>query len=387
MYNSGPDMRRFSAMLDPDQDARPTHMAEAFRNLQRAVAQCHDAVFITDPSGVITRVNGAFERLASRPALELVGKDLSLITEGGAQSPEYQRIWRELFEEKQYAGTLNLRNKSGEVTAVDVVITPVRGSRGRVVSLVGTCHVVTQPEALKPVSPRESALDPNVARMIHDLRNMLLVILAHADLACESLAREHPSRRHIENVKSAAQGAAALVHEFTQNEANPVSDDPSFQVNARSRKSHASHLLKPSEPEPHQVAADPATVLLVEDESLIRESSVEFLLGTGFNVISAANAEEALQAVQRHQGSIDLLITDVTLPKMTGLELAATLASAHPETKVLLISGHSELEMRAQSSIMPQRLLAKPFSFFALHDTIRELLQQKKQPRSAGVGL
>jgi hypothetical protein len=71
-------------------------------------------------------VNGAFERLASRPALELVGKDLSLITEGGAQSPEYQRIWRDIFEEKQYAGMLKLRNESGEVTAVDVVITPVR---------------------------------------------------------------------------------------------------------------------------------------------------------------------------------------------------------------------------------------------------------------------
>jgi PAS domain S-box-containing protein len=380
-------MRQFSAVLDSGENSRPTQMAEALRNLQRAVAQCHDAVFITDASGVVTRVNGAFEQLTSRPALELVGKDLSLITEGGAQSPEYQRIWREIFEEKQYAGTLNLRNKSGTVTAVEVVITPVRGSRGRVVSLVGTCHVVAQPEAPEPVPPSESSLDPNVARMIHDLRNMLLVILAHADLACESLAREHPSRRHVENVKSAAQGAAALVHEFTQNEAYPLGNDSQLRVNARSSRSHTSHLLKPSEHEPHQVAANPATVLLVEDESLIRESSVEFLLGTGFNVISAASAEEALQEVQRHQGSIDLLITDVALPKMTGPELAATLTSTHPETKVLLISGHSELEMPAQSSTTPQRFLAKPFSLFALHDTIRELLQQKKQPRSAGVGV
>jgi PAS domain S-box-containing protein len=296
MYNSGPDMRRFSAMLDPDQDSRPTQMAEALRNLQRAVAQCHDAVFITDASGVITRVNGAFEQLASRPALELVGKDLSLITEGGAQSPEYQRIWRDIFEEKQYAGMLKLRNESGEVTAVDVVITAVRGSRGRVVSLVGTCQ---QPEAPEPVPPSKSALDPNVARMIHDLRNMLLVILAHADLACESLAREHPWRRHVESAKSAAQGAAALVHEFTQSEAHPPNDNSQSQVNSRSGRSHASRLRKPSEPEPHRVAVDPATVLLVEDESLIRESSVEFLLGTGFNVISAANAEEALQEAQR----------------------------------------------------------------------------------------
>ena len=184
MYISGPDMQ-FSPNLDSEQDARPTQMAEALRNLQRAVAQCHDAIFITDVSGVITRVNGAFEQLTSRPARDLVGKDLSLITEGGAQSLEYKHIWREIFAEKQYVGILKLGNESGAVTTVQVVITPVRGSRGRVVSLVGTCHVVAQPEAPKPVSQSESTADPNVARMIHDLRNMLLVIVAHADLACD----------------------------------------------------------------------------------------------------------------------------------------------------------------------------------------------------------
>jgi PAS domain S-box-containing protein len=246
-------MRQFSAVLDSANDSRPTQMAEALRNLQRAVAQCHDAVFITDASGVITRVNAAFEQLTSHPALELVGKDLSLITEGGAQSLEYQRIWREIFAEKRYAGMLKLRNESG-VTAVQVVITPVRGSRGRVVSLVGTCHVLAQPEAPKPVSKSESTADPNVVRMIHDLRNMLLVILAHADLACESITREHPSWRHVENVKSAAQGAAALVHEFTQNEACPPSYDSQLQV---TRRSHAPRLLKTSEPEPRQIAAAP----------------------------------------------------------------------------------------------------------------------------------
>src|SRR5438876_10142590 len=210
-----------------------------------------------------------------------------------------------------------------------------------------------QRAAALPASQSESTADPNVARMIHDLRNMLLVIVAHADLACESLAREHPSRRHVENVKSAAQGAAALVREFTQREAYPTNCDPPLQANARSRRTHASHLIQTSEPEPRQVVADPATVLLVEDESLIRESSVEFLLGTGFNVISAANAEEALEQAQRHQGRIDLLITDVALPKMMGPELAATLISTHLETTMLFISGHPGAEMPALCGAPP----------------------------------
>jgi PAS domain S-box-containing protein len=383
-------MHRFSAKLDSGQDLRPTQMAEALRNLQHAVAQCHDAVFITDAAGVITRVNAAFEQLTSQSSLELVGKDLSLITEGGAQCQEYQQIWRSIFQEKPYAGTLKVRTTSDTFCEVEVTLTPVRGRRRRIVSLVGTCRVVAQPETPKPVRQNDSESDLNVVRMIHDLRNMLLVALAHADLACELLAREHPSRRHLENVKSAAQGAAALVHRFTQSEPsnrlNPISNDPQLRDAAMNRRTDTSRLLATSESERHEIAGDTTTVLLVEDESLIRESSVEFLSGAGFNVISAANGEEALQEVQQHQGSIDLLITDMVLPNMTGSELVDMVTSAHPETKVLIISGHSQPEI-AQYGQEQSHFLAKPFSFSVLHTKIRELLQQKKQPRSASAGL
>jgi len=79
-------------------------MAEALRNLQHAVAQCHDAVFITASTGVLTRVNAAFEQLTGHSSVELIGKDLSLITKDGGQSSEYQQIWRDIFEEKRYRG-------------------------------------------------------------------------------------------------------------------------------------------------------------------------------------------------------------------------------------------------------------------------------------------
>ena len=65
---------------------RPTQMAEAFQNLQHAVAQCQDAIFIADSAGIITRVNPAFERLTGYSALEIVGKDLSVFTDGGPES-------------------------------------------------------------------------------------------------------------------------------------------------------------------------------------------------------------------------------------------------------------------------------------------------------------
>src|SRR5436190_7382240 len=60
-------------------------MAQAFRNLQCAVTQSHDAVFITDAAGLISRVNPAFEKLTSYSSIEVIGKDMSLLIANGPQ--------------------------------------------------------------------------------------------------------------------------------------------------------------------------------------------------------------------------------------------------------------------------------------------------------------
>ena len=272
---------------------------------------------------------------------------------------------------------------------MEVTITPVRGSHQRVVSLVGTCHVIAQSETtVLPVRTGNES-SPVIGRMIHDLRNMLLVVVAHADLACVSLSHEHPSRRHLENVRSAAQTAAALVHEFAQSEGSIPSSTsntaPRRTDPPATQRTHASRLLAAAEPR-DQIDHRPATILLVEDESLIRESSIEFLSGAGFNVISATNGEEAVLEVQRYQGNIDILVTDLVLVHMSGSELATSITTSHPEIKVLIISGHPESEGLRNSRQKWEFFLAKPFSFSALHGKIRELLQQKKRPRSATAG-
>jgi len=76
------------------------------------------------------------------------------------------------------------------------------------------------------------------------------------------------------------------------------------------------------------------------------------------------------------------LACDMVLPNMTGREQAAVVTAAHPETKVLIVSGRAETAVLSR-----EHFLAKPFLFAVLHSKSRELPQQKKQPRSAGAGL
>jgi PAS domain S-box-containing protein len=84
------------------------------------------------------------------------------------------------------------------------------------------------------------------------------------------------------------------------------------------------------------------TILLVEDEEQVRAIALNILRRRGYQVLPAQNAGEALLICERHPGGIDLLLTDVVMPQMSGPELAKRLASTRPEMKVLCMSGYTD---------------------------------------------
>lgn len=191
-------------------DSHPTQMAEALRNLQHAVAQSHDGVFFTDSTGIITRVNPAFEQFIGHSASELVGKDLSLLFESKSESAEYQLMWRRVFEGAGYAGNVKLTTKSGDSVEAEWIVTPVHGSRGRVVSLVGTSRPLGAAQEARTALAQSTAKSD---RLFHDLNNILMIVVAYSDLARQGLAADHPCTCYLESAISAAQSAAALINE------------------------------------------------------------------------------------------------------------------------------------------------------------------------------
>ncbi len=123
------------------------------------------------------------------------------------------------------------------------------------------------------------------------------------------------------------------------------------------------------------VAIHSGTILLVEDDPLVRSVAARTLRDCGYTVLEAADADEALSRVEQTNTSIDLLLTDVVLPKLGGGELARRLREARPELRVLYTSGFTD-NMVAQQGVLASggAFLSKPYTPSALAAKIRELL-------------
>jgi PAS domain S-box-containing protein len=114
------------------------------------------------------------------------------------------------------------------------------------------------------------------------------------------------------------------------------------------------------------------TVLLVEDEDSVRELARELLTARGYTVLAAASAEEALSRYGRDSRPLDILVTDLVMPHMSGRELAKAFAALHPETKVLFMSGYSDLTNGVAE--VEGHFLQKPFTAASLLKKVREIL-------------
>lgn len=126
---------------------------------------------------------------------------------------------------------------------------------------------------------------------------------------------------------------------------------------------------------PKAIPGGSETILVVEDETGVRELSSEFLQSGGYTVLSARDGSEALKIAMNSSGKIHLLLTDMVMPHMSGTELAAKLLDAKPELCVIFMTGYSEFSGKNLDSIPGgASLLQKPFSRSTLLERVREVL-------------
>lgn len=137
-------------------------------------------------------------------------------------------------------------------------------------------------------------------------------------------------------------------------------------------------LAKPESPRaPSRVLVRGERVLVVDDEPVLRQYAVRILNAEGFTVFEAADGREALMQVEAKGGLLDVVVSDIVMPRLNGVELLQALSLAHPGLPVLLMSGYGAVELAAQGIAAPCAVLAKPFSPERLVDEVKRCLRSK----------
>ena len=119
------------------------------------------------------------------------------------------------------------------------------------------------------------------------------------------------------------------------------------------------------------------TILLVEDDDVVRELAGEILGHRGYHVVAASNGVEALSVLAELDRKIDLIVTDVVMPQMGGPDLANEVTKLRPELKVLFLSGYTDAAVQYRSLVASDiNFLQKPFTPDGLTQMVRRLLDE-----------
>ena len=121
------------------------------------------------------------------------------------------------------------------------------------------------------------------------------------------------------------------------------------------------------------------TILLAEDEAVFRELCRTIFERAGFSLIAAEDGQEALRIASEHPDAIDLLVSDVQMPGLTGPELATALRRTRPGLRVLLISAYPQCMLLLGNR---WHFLQKPFRSQVIIDKVHEIMSNPRSPRT-----
>jgi len=120
------------------------------------------------------------------------------------------------------------------------------------------------------------------------------------------------------------------------------------------------------------------TILVVEDDLGVRTVISRTLLRLGYAVLAAEGGREAIEMIREHEGRIDLLLTDIMMPGMNGMEVGAEVARSHPGIPIFYMSGYADQELVKRGLLDPTtHFLQKPFSPQELGRRVREVLDRR----------
>jgi len=212
----------------------------------------------------------------------------------------------------------------------------------------------------------EAALAIELGAIVHDLRNVFSAIRGYATVVADELRPGDQARDDIDQILKAVDRGVTVSHRLSglrgrvpspvERPATPLEIDDqsgSWKVHRPKRA---------------------ASILIVEDDELLRPVVARVLRRNGYEVVEAASGTEAEERALAHGMAFDLLLVDVGLPDLSGPEVVERLQQRWPAVKVLLVSGFSRAALAERGLGPGPHLLEKPFSPAALLERIEAML-------------
>jgi CheY-like chemotaxis protein len=216
-----------------------------------------------------------------------------------------------------------------------------------------------------------------------DLAVVLGVVRAHGGVI--TVASE-PSRGSVLRVFLPVSAEAVPGKPFPEPGRAELPLSPNLEA-AQQRRPTGFRASEQVRPEPGSLPAASApktdgagTVLVVEDEPMVRKTVTLALKRLGFTVLAAEDGVEGVKVFQQHQDEIRCVLCDLTMPRMNGWETLTALRKLAPGLPVILASGYSEAQvMEGHHPELPQAFLSKPYEQKALINAISQVLANKKE--------
>ncbi len=208
--------------------------------------------------------------------------------------------------------------------------------------------------------------DAEIGAIVHDLRNVLSAVRGFATVIGEDMRPGDPAREDVEQILKAVDHGTEVTMRLSALRSRVVAEQPvPSDVDPDTERSTSWALQRPRRA---------GTILVVEDDDLVRTMTVRVLRRNGYATLDAATPAEAEDKARQHGVPLDLLLADVGLPESGGLELALRLRQRWPSLKVLFMSGLARAVLADLGVAVGGAFLEKPFAPVTLVERIDAML-------------
>ncbi len=383
-------------------------LLESEQRFRLLIENAPDAVMI-EAQGRIVYVNQTLLRLVGvEHGYDVIGRDIDGLIQGAALKAIRQRLTQvEQLKVPLKAQDISFQRPDGRTVLCEVSAVPVKfgEEEGALIFIRDTTERTKFAEKRLSDQKMES-IRRLAGGLAHDLNNLLQVINGYTELSCEKVAEGDELRGHLEQIRISGRRAMELVERLL---AFSRSKDPNEKWDVLSgtqiiprrelpqppgNQAAAVPQREPAPaPEEHvraasasadKPAAGGGTVLIAEDDDMVRNLTARILKRAGYAVIEACDGDEALQLFQENARQVGVVLLDVVMPHLDGFQTYDRIREIDSHVPILFASGYSAIDTPSNVTLEPGvNLLQKPFDVDVLLAAVKRVMAGRTPARHA----